>query len=74
MLSFLRVGVVWTLGKIWLRHKPCNQKKGDRTPDEAGMALNKPPKRLIDCIIFQRFVKDQPKGLAALFIHGTIWC
>ena len=41
--------------------KPCNQKKGDRTPDEAGMALNKPPKRPNRLHYFQRFVKDQQK-------------
>ena len=37
------------------------QKKGDRTPDEAGMALNKPPKRPNRLHYFQRFVKDQQK-------------
>tara|TARA_Y100000590_G_scaffold107077_1_gene121833 strand:- start:4 stop:558 length:555 start_codon:yes stop_codon:yes gene_type:complete len=41
--------------------KPCNQKKGDRTPDEAGMALNKLPKRPNRLHYFQRFVKDQQK-------------
>ena len=41
--------------------KPCNQIKGDRTPDEAGMALNKQPKRPNRLHYFQRFVKDQQK-------------
>ena len=41
--------------------KPCNQKKSDRTPEEAGMVLNKIPKRPNRLHYFQRFVKDQQK-------------
>ena len=41
--------------------KPCNQKKGDRPPDEAGMVLNRIPKRPNRLHYFQRFVKDQQK-------------
>ncbi|SVB34988.1 uncharacterized protein METZ01_LOCUS187842, partial [marine metagenome] len=36
----------------------CNQKKGDRTPDEANMQLNRKPKRPNRIHYFQRFVKD----------------
>ena len=39
--------------------KPCNQKKGDRTPDEAGMPLTRIPKRPNRLHYFQRFVKEK---------------
>ena len=39
--------------------KPCNQKKGDRLPDEAGMVLKRNPKRPNRLYYFQRFVKEQ---------------
>ena len=38
--------------------KPCNQKKGNRTPDEANMPLDHQPKRPNRIHYFQRFVKD----------------
>ena len=38
--------------------KPCNQKKGNRTPDEANMPLDRQPKRPNRIHYFQRFVKD----------------
>jgi len=41
--------------------KPCNQKKGDRMPDEVGMALKRNPKRPNRLYYFQRFVKEQQK-------------
>ena len=41
--------------------KSCNQKKSDRTPEEAGMVLNRIPKRPNRLHYFQRFVKDQQK-------------
>ena len=41
--------------------KPCNQKKGDRMPDEAGMVLKRNPKRPNRLYYFQRFVKEQQK-------------
>ncbi len=41
--------------------KPCNQKKGDRTPDEASMQLSRIPKRPNRLHYFQRFVKDQQR-------------
>ena len=39
--------------------KPCNQRKGDRTPDEANMTLNRIPKRPNRLYYFQRFVKEK---------------
>tara|TARA_A100001037_G_scaffold162074_2_gene145815 strand:+ start:861 stop:1406 length:546 start_codon:yes stop_codon:yes gene_type:complete len=39
--------------------KPCNQRKGDRTPDEANMPLNRIPKRPNRLHYFQRFVKEK---------------
>ncbi len=39
--------------------KPCNQKKGDRMPDEVGMALKRNPKRPNRLHYFQKFVKEQ---------------
>ena len=39
--------------------KPCNQKKGDRTPDEAGMPLTRIPKRPNRLHYFQRIVKEK---------------
>ena len=41
--------------------KPCNQKKGDRMPDEVGMILKKKPKRPNRLYYFQRFVNEQQK-------------
>ncbi len=41
--------------------KPCNQKKGNNTPEEAGMNLKRIPKRPNRFHYFQRFVKDQQK-------------
>jgi len=41
--------------------KPCNQKKGDRMPNEAGMVLKRNPKRPNRLYYFQRFVKEQQK-------------
>ena len=41
--------------------KKCNQKKGNKTPEEAGMALKKHPKRPNRLHYFQRFVKDKQK-------------
>ena len=41
--------------------KPCNQKKGDRMPDEVGMALKRNPKRPNRLYYFQRFVKEHQK-------------
>tara|TARA_B100000214_G_C23774460_1_gene538317 strand:- start:192 stop:740 length:549 start_codon:yes stop_codon:yes gene_type:complete len=41
--------------------KPCNQKKGDRTPEEVGMLLKKKPKRLNRLHYFQKFVKEKQK-------------
>ena len=41
--------------------KPCNQKKGDRLPDEVGMVLKRKPKRPNRLYYFQRFVKEQQK-------------
>tara|TARA_B100001996_G_scaffold381081_1_gene369809 strand:- start:1401 stop:1949 length:549 start_codon:yes stop_codon:yes gene_type:complete len=39
--------------------KPCNQKKGDRTPELANMPLIKEPKRPNRIHYFQKFAKDQ---------------
>ena len=39
--------------------KDCNQKKGERTPEEAGMPLIKKPKRPNRIHYFQRFVKEK---------------
>ena len=39
--------------------KPCNQKKGDKMPDEAGMLPKRDPKRPNRLHYFQKFVKEQ---------------
>ena len=39
--------------------KNCNQKKGNRTPQEANMSLVKKPKRPNRIHYFQRYVKDR---------------
>ena len=39
--------------------KPCNQKKGDRTPELANMPLAKKPKRPNMIHYFQKFAKDK---------------
>ncbi len=39
--------------------KPCNQKKGDRTPELANMPLVKKPKRPNMIHYFQKFAKDK---------------
>ena len=39
--------------------KPCNQKKGDRTPELASMPLIKQPKRPNRIHYFQKFAKDR---------------
>jgi len=39
--------------------KPCNQKKGDKTPEEANMRLARTPKRPNRLHYFQKFVKTQ---------------
>jgi len=41
--------------------KPCNQKKGDRIPEEAGMPLRRIPKRPNRLHYFQIFVQDYQK-------------
>ena len=41
--------------------KPCNQKKGNRMPEEVGMALKKKPKRPNRLYYFQRYVNEQQK-------------
>jgi len=41
--------------------KECNQKKGERTPDEANMPLLKIPKRPNRIHYFQRYVKDRQR-------------
>ena len=38
--------------------KPCNQRKGDRTPEESDMKLIKAPKRPNRLHYFHRFVKE----------------
>jgi len=39
--------------------KPCNQKKGDKTPEEVNMLLARVPKRPNRLHYFQKFVKAQ---------------
>ena len=39
--------------------KPCNQKKGDRSPEDAKMPLIRKPKRPNRIHYFQRFVKEK---------------
>mgnify|MGYP001181216154 CR=1 FL=1 len=39
--------------------KPCNQKKGYRTPEEAGMQLRTIPKRPNRLLYFYKYVKNQ---------------
>ena len=39
--------------------KPCNQKKGDKTPEEANMRLARIPKRPNRLHYFQKYVKTQ---------------
>ena len=39
--------------------KECNQIKGDRTPEEAGMSLSRKPKRPNRIHYFQRYVKER---------------
>ena len=41
--------------------KPCNQKKGDKTPEEVNMHLKRVPKRPNRLHYFQRYVNDQQK-------------
>jgi len=41
--------------------KPCNQKKGDRTPEESGMRLIKIPKRPNRLHYFHRFVQEKQR-------------
>ncbi len=40
----------------------CNNKKGDRTPEQAGMALLRPPKRPNHLTYIQRFVGANESG------------
>ena len=42
--------------------KPCNQKKGDKTPEEVNMLLDRVPKRPNRLHYFQRYVKGQQKN------------
>ena len=41
--------------------KPCNQKKGDRSPEESNMKLIKVPKRPNRLHYFHRFVKENQR-------------
>ena len=41
--------------------KKCNQKKGDKTPEDVGMILKNNPKRPNRLHYFQKFVNDQQK-------------
>jgi len=54
-------GGIDSWGNLVAACKPCNQKKGDRMPDEVGMALKRNPKRPNRLYYFQRFVKEQQK-------------
>ena len=50
---------------------PCNQKKGNKTPDEAGMPLIKNPKRPNRLHYFQSFVTDNKSDWKPyLFMDG----
>ena len=51
--------------------KPCNQKKGNKTPEEAGMPLIKKPKRPNRLHYFQRFItKNQSDWKPYLFMDS----
>ena len=41
--------------------KPCNQKKGNKTPEEANMVLKRNPKRLNRLHYFYKYVNDKQK-------------
>ena len=53
--------------------KTCNQMKGNKTPEEAGMPLIKKPKRPNRLHYFQKYVSESKSRMETLSFHGKFW-
>jgi hypothetical protein len=58
MLSQKKQGGLDSWENLVAACQPCNRKKGNRTPDEAKMPLNKIPRKPNKIHYFQQFISD----------------